>query len=138
MGSLSLGYEIYGSESTSVNLAAGVALNSIDVDLDLFTPRLPVAVRSGAGSQEWLDPFVALRLQHRLGDCWNLFASGAYGGFEVSSDEYWQVVAGISYRMTESTSLALCYRIISVDYHQGGFVYDTETSGPNIGLIIRF
>jgi hypothetical protein len=138
MGSLSLGYEIYSSESTSIELAAGGAFNIIDADVDLFTPRLPVPVRSGSASQEWIDPYVALRFQQRLGECWNLFASGAYGGFDVSSDEYWQVIAGISYRMSDSTSIALAYRIISVDYRQGGFVYDTETSGPNLGLVFRF
>lgn len=138
MGSLSLGYELYGSESTSIELAAGGAFNIIDADVDLFTPRLPVPIRSGSGSQEWIDPFVALRAQYRLGECWNLFGSAAYGGFDVSSDEYYQLIAGISYRLSESTSIALAYRVISVDYHQGGFVYDTETSGPNLGLIIRF
>lgn len=138
MASLSVAYEIYGGESTTVDLAGGVALNSIDADLDLFTPRLPVQVRSGSGSQEWLDPFFALRFRQELGDCWTFFANGAYGGFEVSSDEYWQAVVGLGYRLSESTTLALAYRVISVDYHQGGFVYDTETSGPNVGLIIRF
>lgn len=138
MASLSVGYEIYGSESTSLDLVAGAALNSIDVDLDLFTPRLPVTTRSGSGSQEWIDPFVGLRFHQRLGDRWSIFANGVYGGFDVSSDEYWQVLAGIGYRLTESTSIALAYRVIAVDYRQGGFVYDTETSGPNLGLVIRF
>jgi len=138
MASLSVGYEIYGSESTSLDLVVGAALNSIDVDLDLFTPNLPVTTRSASGSQEWIDPFVGLRFTQRLGDRWSIFANGTYGGFDVSSDEYWQALAGIGYRLTDSTSIALAYRIISVDYHQGGFVYDAETSGPNLGLIIRF
>lgn len=136
MGSASVGFEIYGNESTSVELAAGVAFNSIDADVKIFTPGGPSLV--GSGSQEWLDPYFALRFQHRLGENWNLFASAAYGGFDVSSDEYYQLIAGIGYRLNECTSIALAYRIISVDYHQGGFVYDTETSGPNLGLIYRF
>ncbi len=138
MGSLSLGYEFYSSESTSLTVAAGVAFNSIDADVDLFTPRLPIPIRSGSDSQEWLDPYIALRFQHSLSDCWNIFGSAAYGGFEVSSDEYYQLIAGISYKLTDSTSLALAYRVISVDYHQGGFVYDAKTSGPNLGLVIKF
>ena len=138
MGSVSLGYELYGNDCTSLELAVGGAFNIIDADVDLFTPRLPVPIRSGSGSKEWIDPFVALRVQHRLGENWNLFGSAAYGGFDVSSDEYYQLIAGISYRISESTSIALAYRIISVDYHDGGFVYDTETSGPNLGLVFRF
>lgn len=138
MASLSVGYEVYGSDSTSLDLVAGAALNSLDVDLELFTPRLPVTVRRASGSQEWIDPYVGLRFKQQLGDRWSIFATGVYGGFDVSSDEYWQALAGIGYRLTESTTLALAYRVISVDYQQGGFVYDTETSGPNLGLIIRF
>lgn len=138
MASLSVGYEVYGNESTSLEVVAGAALNSIDVDLDLFTPNLPVTVRSGSASQEWIDPFVGLRFHQQLGERWVISASGLYGGFDVSSDEYWQLLAGIGYRLTESTSIALAYRVIAVDYQQGGFVYDTETSGPNLGLIIRF
>jgi hypothetical protein len=138
MGSLSVGYEIYGDESTTIDVVVGAALNSIDVDVDLFTPNLPVTLRSGSGSQEWIDPYIGLRFHQLLGERWSIFANGLYGGFDVSSDEYWQVVAGIGYRLTENTSLALAYRVIAVDYQQGGFVYDTETSGPNLGLIIRF
>ena len=138
MASLSVGYEIYGNESTTLDLVAGAALNSIDVDLDLFTPNLPVTVRSGSASQEWIDPFVGVRFHQRLGERWSIFANGIYGGFDVSSDEYWQAVAGIGFRLSEQTSLALAYRIIAVDYQQGSFIYDIETSGPNLGLIIRF
>ena len=64
--------------------------------------------------------------------------NGTFGSFDVSSDEYWQVIAGISYPLTENTSLALAYRMLSVDYQQGGFLYDTKTSGPNVGLVFRF
>ena len=136
--SLTLGYEIYGNETTSLDLVGGVALSSLDVDLDLLTPNLPVKVRSGSGSQEWLDPFIGLRYHQQLGDCWSIFASGNYGSFDVSSEEYWQIIAGVSYRINDCTSIALAYRMISVDYHQAGFVYDVISSGPNLGLVFRF
>lgn len=136
--SLSAGYEIYGSENTRLDLVAGAVLNSLDVDLELFTPRLPITFRNASGSQTWVDPFIGLRLHHRFDDRWSVFTNGTIGGFGVSSDEYWQVLAGVGYRLSESTSLALAYRAISVDYQQGGFVYDTVSSGPNIGLIVRF
>ncbi|WP_035611416.1 hypothetical protein [Haloferula sp. BvORR071] len=136
--SLSLGFEFYGSETSSLDLVGGVALSSIDADLDLITPNLPVKIRSASGSQEWLDPFIGLRYRQQLGDCWTIFASGNYGSFDVSSEEYWQAVAGVSYRLNDCTSLALAYRAISVDYHQSGFVYDVVSSGPNLGLVFNF
>ena len=103
-----------------------------------FTPRLPVNVRNASGSQEWIDPFVGLRLRHQLSDRWAVWVRGDYGGFGVSSDEYWQFLAGVAYRLSERTSIALAYRIVSVDYEKGSFLYDTEMAGPNLGLVFRF
>ncbi len=136
--SLSAGYAIFENDDSRLDLVAGAVLNSLDVDLKLFTPNLPVTLRTASGTQTWVDPFVGLRFQQRFNDRWSVFTNGTIGGFGVSSDEYWQVLAGVGYRLNETTSLALAYRAISVDYQQGGFVYDTVSSGPNIGLIIRF
>lgn len=136
--SLSTGYAIYDHEDTRLDLVAGAVVNSLDVDLKLFTPNLPVTHRTASGTKTWVDPFIGLRFQQRFNDRWTVFTSGTIGGFGVSSDEYWQVLAGVGYRLSENTSLALAYRAISVDYQDGGFVYDTVSSGPNIGLIVRF
>ena len=138
LASLTLGYSIFDNDCTTIDLLAGGALNSIDADLELFTPRLPVTTRSASGSEEWIDPFVGLRIRHQLSDRWSVWLRGDYGGFEVSSDEYWQVIAGIGYNLTENVTLALAYRIMSVDYHQGTFVYDTQMDGPNLGLVFKF
>lgn len=135
-GSLSAGYEIHRTESTSLRLIAGAAYNHLTLELDLAPPLLPALTRSG--SQSWIDPFIGLNYRQQVGERWTLFADGLYGGFGVSSEEYWQAMAGVGYRLSEKTSLAIAYRVIAVDYKQGGFVYDTETSGPNVGLIVRF
>ncbi len=138
VASLTLGYEIYGNECTTIDLLAGGALNSMDVDLQLFTPNLPITIRGASGSEEWIDPFFGLRIRHQLSENWSLWVRGDYGGFDVSSDEYWQVIAGVAYRLSEHTSIALAYRIMAVDYHQAGFDYDTKMEGPNLGLVFRF
>ena len=138
LASLTLGYEVFGNESTTIDVLAGGVVNSIDADLELFTPRLPVTIRGASGSEEWIDPFVGLRIRHQLSDRWSIWARGDYGGFDISSDEYWQVIAGIGYRLSESTTLALAYRIVSVDYQQGTFNYDTQMEGPNLGLVFKF
>lgn len=142
MASLALGYELLGNESTTFDFLGGAALTGLDVDLDATFdppgPVLPAASRSGSGSKTWVDPFVGLRVRHRLSDRWSLFATGIYGGFGVASDEYWQAIAGVGFQLTEHTAFALGYRIISTDYHDGGFTYDVENSGPNLGLVFRF
>ncbi len=138
LASLALGYQLYGDENTTFDLLGGAALTHLDVDLSLFTPRLPVTNRETSGSQTWVDPFVGLKVRHRLTDRWSVFATGLYGGFGVASDEYWQALAGVSYRVTENAHLALAYRVIATDYRDGNFIYDAESSGPNIGLVFTF
>lgn len=136
--SMSVAYEIFDNGCTSFGVAAGGALNRLDLELELSTPHLPVSERGSSGVQTWIDPFVGVRFQHQFGDSWRAFATANLGGFGVSSDEYWQAIAGVGYRISEHFSVALAYRAISVDYRQGGFLYDTITHGPNLGLVFKF
>jgi opacity protein-like surface antigen len=142
MASVSLGYELFGNESTTLDLLGGAALTRLDVDLDATLappgPVLPTVSRQASGSETWVDPFIGLRVRHRLSERWSIFATGIYGGFGVASDEYWQALAGIGFHLTENATLALAYRVISTDYQDGRFSYDVENSGPNLGLVFRF
>ena len=138
IASLALGYEVYGNEKTNLDLLGGAALTYLDAELNLFTPSLPNSSRSSSGTLSWIDPFVGLRLRHRLSDRWGIFATGLYGGFGASSDPYWQALGGFSYWINENVALALAYRIIATDYQNGGFVYDVKTSGLNLGVVFRF
>ncbi len=138
MGSLTVGYELFNNDCTRLEILGGAALTSLDVDVDLFTPRLPTTTRYASGSETWIDPVVGLRLRHKLSERWGLFATGVYGGFGVSSDEYWQAMGGIAYRLTEHSTIALAYRAISVDYQDGRFLYDATASGPTLGVIFNF
>lgn len=138
IASLALGYEVYGDEKTNLDVLGGAALTYLDAELNLFTPSLPISSRSSSGTLSWIDPFVGLRLRHRLSDRWGIFATGLYGGFGASSDPYWQALGGFSYWINENVALALAYRIIATDYQNGGFVYDVKTSGLNLGVVFRF
>ncbi len=137
MGSLTVAYEVFRNDSTSVELVGGAAVTSLDVDIDLFTPLLPITSRSASDSETWIDPIIGVRLKHKLSERWSLFGTGVVG-IGGDSDEYWQALAGIGYRINDNASLALAYRAISVDYEDGGFLYDATASGPNLGLIFHF
>lgn len=138
MGSLTLGYEVFGNDRTRVDALIGGAFNHIDVDLDLYTPNLAVKKRGVSRSQQWIDPYFGVRARHELSDRWSLWARADYGGFDVSSEQYWQGIAGVAWRVNGQCSLALAYRVISIDYQHDGLTYDADSSGPNLGLIVRF
>jgi hypothetical protein len=135
MASLALGYEIYGDDCTRIEVLAGGALTDQEAELRFTGPGTRISV---SGSETWIDPFIGFRLRQRVSERWSLFARCDYGGFGVSSDEYWQSLAGLGFRINEHASLALAYRIISIDYAQGGFSYDTKSSGPNLGVVFHF
>jgi hypothetical protein len=134
---LAASYEFFSNDTSSVRFIAGAAYNDLELDLELVPPS-PLPAISRSGSQQWVDPFIGIGFHHELHARWQLFGQLLYGGFGVASDEYWQAILGVGYRINERTTLALAYRWIAVDYEDGGFVYDTETAGPNVGLILHF
>ncbi|MFC7336451.1 hypothetical protein ACFQY0_04615 [Haloferula chungangensis] len=140
MSTLTTGFELYEDESTVFDIFGGLAVTSLDVDVDFTTfPALrPPVSRTIGGSETWIDPIVGLRARHRFADNWSVFGSASYGGFGVGSDEYWQLIGGIAYHMTEHSSIALAYRGIGVDYRDDNFLYNTKTYGPNLGIMFRF
>jgi opacity protein-like surface antigen len=140
MSTITTGYELYEDEKTIFDIFGGIAMTGVGIDLDLVTalPGSPYTTRSASGSEFWVDPLVGMRVRHHLTDRWTVFALGSYGGFDVGSQEYWQLVAGISYDLTENAAIALAYRGIGVDYTDGGFIYNTKTYGPNLGVVFKF
>jgi hypothetical protein len=138
MASLALGYELYGDKQTTLDLLGGGALTYLNAELNLSMANFGNVQRSYSGSLCWVDPFVGIRIRHQFTSNWDMFATVLYDGFHVSSDSYWQALAGVSYRINDFASFALAYRIISTDYRNGSIVYDVVASGPNLGFVFRF
>ena len=65
-------------------------------------------------------------------------AWGMVGGFDIASDQMWDVMAGAGYRFTDSFSAFGGYRAVSVDYSDDGFVYDVVQQGPVLAGVFRF
>ena len=88
----------------------------------------------------WVDGFVGVRYNTGLGSRWLLTLRGDVGG--GGSDFSWFGQAGAGYRVGESTSVVLSYRILSVDYETGSGLdrrkYDVATNGFAVGLTFGF
>lgn len=138
MANLALGYSLVRDDNTLLEILGGVAYTGLDLDIDLTDVRFPALGGVRSASEDWIDPFVGLVFHHRFNDKWMFFARADFGSFDVSSDEYWQAFLGFTYSFNPNVGVALCYRWISVDYHQGRFDYDIVTSGPCLGLTMRF
>jgi hypothetical protein len=113
----------------------------LEGDLTLSSPGAGSSF-SLSGSEDWIDPFVGLRLGVDLGKNFLVGVRGDIGGFGVGSDVSWNASVLLGYRITGLLSVWVGYRALSVDYENGSgndrFVYDVTKSGPMIGLGFRF
>jgi hypothetical protein len=99
-----------------------------------------------AGSVDWVDPLVGLRLRHQLLPGHELMLRGDVGGFDAGSQFSWNVIAAYSMRVTSQQgitySATLGYRALSVDYEKGSgstrYEYDIIQHGPILGLTLNF
>lgn len=128
---LGVGYEVYANETTSLSLYGAAMYNYLDQVLTL-------AGNARGVSESWVDPAIGFTLRHRFSDQWKSKLIAEYGGFEVSSDETWQVLATVGYDINAKWALLAGYRYQSIDYEKDGFIYDTNTHGPFLGASYSF
>jgi len=113
----------------------------LDMDLTLSNPDLGRSFKR-SGSEDWIDPFVGLRLRANLSEKFVLALRGDIGGFGVSSDFSWNASVVLGYKITHLLSAWVGYRTLSVDYENGSgndkFVYDATMHGPMLGVSFSF
>lgn len=125
----------------SIDLYGGMRWWDIKLDLDANTP---IGSASYSRDEGWVDPVIGARWAPQLRESWRLLLQGDVGGFGAASDFSWCAQAGILWDATPSTSMALLYKALGVDYQTGErgtnsfFEYDTITQGPLLGLVFRF
>jgi hypothetical protein len=124
---------------TAVDVLGGARYNNIDATADIAGSFFALtASTKRSGDKGWTDPYVGVRIRHRLSDRWALSGYLDYGGFGVSSDSTWQAAAGGEYALSKTAALKFGYRELHIDYDKDGFVYDMKLRGAYIGVGIRF
>ena len=138
LGNLALGYELYEDRCWTIDLLAGAAYMSVDIDADVTLGPPVSRTAFSSVSESWVDPFVGVRFRYRAGDHWRFFGRVDYGGWGVASDTYFQANVGAGYQINKSVGLFAAYRYHSVDYAKGQFGYDVDTKGPEVGVVFSF
>ena len=144
---------------TALDVLAGARYNSVDVNSDVLlnigatlTPDLiPISITETGqlraritADEQWVDPFVGLRLRVNSGTGYAFFARGDVGGFGANSEFVWQAMAGLAGPCwcNENLSWAIGYRALDTDYSTGSgtnaFEFDMLIHGPVIGANYRF
>lgn len=132
--------EIYGrvfeTAKFAVDALGGIRYWHLRSSLDLRPGILPAFHASD--SRDWVDPVLGARFRVNLKKGLFLMLKGDGGGFGAGSQETWQIYTGVEKEFKKRYSTFLGYRRLSVDYRDGGFIYDTNTNGMLLGLAIRF
>ena len=130
---------LVGARVTFIDVDANVTAQTT-VTLRDGTVLMPGQRRDQSQSEEWIEPFVGLRLGHDFGNGWSATVRADVGGFGVDGSEFsWQVEALGGYRwQLDGWNIALFggYRALGQDYASGGFAWDMVTHGPVIGTQI--
>jgi hypothetical protein len=146
---------VLGTGPTALDLLAGARYWRQDVEIHLaLSATLDVAglALSGsravarAGTAEWVDPLVGLRLRHQLAPGQELVLRGDVGGFGAGSTFSWNVLGAYSFEMARHGGVTyagiLGYRALAVDYQKGSgaspYAYDMVQHGPLVGLKASF
>ena len=129
-------YRIHEDDRTSVDLMAGLRVNSVDIDLSLSPGLLP-GQRFGM-SETWVDPLIGGRVRFAITDHWFATALADVGGLDVGSDLTWQVFASLGYQFDDRWSVQGGWRHVAIDKEIDGRDVENDFSGPLLGFTVRF
>jgi opacity protein-like surface antigen len=129
-------YRVSDDPATAVDVVLGVRHPSSDVDLTFSPSPLLPGGASRSGDKGWTDGFVGVRIGYKLSDKWTLtgYADIGTGGTEKS----WQLLAGATYRFTDTVSAKFGYRILNNDFDETEFLHNVKTGGVYGGVGFSF
>lgn len=130
-----LQYRAVDNAALKLDVFTGFRWNYFDLDLALDTNYRDA---SASTNEDWFDLIVGARALVALNDKWYFQGTGDIGGFGVESDLTWQALAGFGYQFTPRIAGVFGYRAMGVDYDKGGFLMDTVSHGPALGLSFSF
>lgn len=130
---LAAGYRVADTPGATVDLLAGLRHWRVEA-----SARVPALGFAASRSTNFTDPILAARIRADIAPGWSTLVYADVGGFGVGSDLTLQVVATVTYQLSEQISVSGGYRHLHVDYHRGGARVDMDMSGPLLGVTWRF
>ena len=91
------------------------------------------ATRTLTYAKDWWDPYAGVRVLLPLDGKWSVLAYGDLGGLHSDSRSY-QLIGGLNYAWSPTTTLKVGYRFYHMDRDRGGFNYDMNQRGFTVGV----
>ena len=128
-------WQIFANGSGRLDVGGGLRYYVTDSDVTLNTVAGP---RSFSIGDDWVDPLIALRYRTDLGPNWYATLFADVGGFGVGSEQTWQALAMVGYRINDNLSVEAGYRTLNSERDKDNGQIDVGMSGPALGLRWRF
>lgn len=116
----------------TLDLLAGARFWSVSTEV---SARAGGLARSWNEDFSWIDPILGFRALLPLGDRLSALVQADAG---VGPRETWGALAALNLALGDKAAASLGYKVLSVDYDQGGHVFDATLRGPALGLTWRF
>lgn len=130
---LAAGRRVMDDGTTTVDFLGGARAWWLDGEVSV-----PAAGVSLAPQKTFIDPIVALRVNHRLTDRWTALGYLDIGGFGIGSDVTYQLAVTANYKISDRLYLSGGYRHLYVDYSDNGTAFEGAMSGPVLGATFQF
>ncbi|HEU0311460.1 MAG TPA: hypothetical protein VFR36_09610 [Sphingomicrobium sp.] len=129
------GYRAVDEGPLSLDVLAGARITTMKINIDLTGPLMEIERDTKATK---VGPVVASRFHAPLGENWGLGVYGDLGGFGVTADLSWQLMANIHYRISDHWSLGAGWRHFEADQEKDGFDVKLAIDGPFLVASYRF
>ena len=127
-------------DKTQLDLVGGLRYTKLKADADVVIAGSGILFPGGAlsadGSESWTDVVVGVRALHPVSE--NVDLLGYFDVGAGGSDLSYQILAGVNWEFKEDYTAKIGYRVMDWDYDDNGTIWDMQTSGPYLGLGIRF
>jgi opacity protein-like surface antigen len=130
--------------STPVDVMAGGRYNKIDMEAKVDITGLGrlglTAGRNLRYKNDWVDPYVGVRVVHPIADKWSILGYADVGGFGIgsSSKSTNLLIGGLNYGYSKTTTLKFGYRYYRVNYNRGSFKMDSDEGGLYFAAGFKF
>lgn len=129
--STGVGYNIVQTDSSVLDVIAGVRYMDLEVDISSDLPRHP----GQSGSEDLLDGIIGLRGSYNFNENWYMpyYADIGTGDSELT----WQLFAGVGYRY-DWGDVKLGYRYIGYDMEDDMIIDNLDLGGAILGVSFKF
>jgi hypothetical protein len=130
-------FRLVDKDRGSIDAIGGGRFWHLNNSLDLFPPNNQPGVTAGQ-TENWVDPVLGARFRLNLSKGFYVNVKGDAGGFGVGSQLTYQIYTGLGKEFKKKYSVLVGYRYLSVDYTNGGFLYNVHMQGALVGFAIHF